>query len=200
MHAHLTDPDFVNERARERVKELAKMEREANSERDVAQRDLDRVELRIRKLTRLALDDESEDIPQDVQDEHKVLRVQQRGLKQRIALLDAARPPAPLLPSAVEALGRNVDILHAMLKDSPDDPACRMALGNLIERVLVHPTGFNQPYDVSLYARHAAYDGTLPLFPHENHGVIRSNTVNAILPSLSEFEQPILLGRWREAA
>jgi len=70
-----------------------------------------------------------------------------------------------------------------MLKDTPDDPACRMALGNLIERVLVHPTGYNQPYDVSLYARHAAYAGTLPLFPHEDQGVIRSNRGNAMVPS-----------------
>ena len=51
-----------------------------------------------------------------------------------------------------------------MLRDDPDNPECRVALGNLIERVLVHPTGFNQPYDVSLFGRHAAYVGDLPLF------------------------------------
>jgi hypothetical protein len=61
--------------------------------------------------------------------------------------------------------------------------ACRIALGNLIERVLVHPTAANQPYDVSLYARHAAYSGTLPLFPHENHVINRPNRGNAVVPS-----------------
>jgi site-specific DNA recombinase len=219
MHGHLTDPDFVNERARERAKHLDRMVKEFGSERDTAQKELDRVELRIRKLTKLALDDDSDDIPQDVQDEHKRLRVEQRGLKQRIGLLDAETKTPPLLGSAIKALSRDVETLHTMLKDSPNDPACRMALGNLIERVVVHPTGSNLPYDVSLYARHAAYSGTLPLFPHENHGLIRANSGNAILPSLSEldlrgrtnsgdavvpslseFAQPILLGRWREAA
>jgi DNA invertase Pin-like site-specific DNA recombinase len=182
MHAHLTDPDFVKERAKERAKELARLEREANTERNTVQRELDRVDVRIRKIIRLTEDDEGEDIAPEVQARYKELRVEQRGLQQRLALLDANATP-PLLPSAIKALARDVDTLHAMLKDTPDDPACRMALGNLIERVLVHPTGYNQPYDVSLYARHAAYSGTLPLFPHENHGIIRSNRGHAVVPS-----------------
>jgi len=47
-------------------------------------------------------------------------------------------------PNAVRALARDVDTLHEMLKDNPDSPECRIALGNLIERVLVHPTGFRE--------------------------------------------------------
>ena len=182
MHAHLTDPEFVKERAKERATELARLEREANTERPRVQRELDRVDLRIKKIIRLTEEDEGEDIAPEVQARYKELRVEQRGLQQRLALLDANATP-PLLPSAIKALARDVDTLHAMLKDTPDDPACRMALGNLIERVLVHPTGYNQPYDVSLYARHAAYAGTLPLFPHEDQGVIRSNRGNAMVPS-----------------
>jgi site-specific DNA recombinase len=183
MHAHLTDPDFVNERAKERAKELARLEREANTERDTAQREKDRVDLKIRKLVRLAEDDESDDVPQEVRDRLKELRIEQRGLDQRLMLLDAKTSGAILHPSTIRALSKDVDTLHAMLKDNPDDPACRIALGNLIERVLVHPTAANQPYDVSLYARHAAYSGTLPLFPHENHGITRSNRGNAVVPS-----------------
>jgi site-specific DNA recombinase len=180
MHAHLTDPDFVNERAKERAKELARLEREANTERDTAQRELDRVDLRIKKIMRLVEADDSDDVPQEVQDRYKELRVEKRGLEQRLALLNANAIP-PLLPTAIKALARDVDTLHTMLQDTPDDPACRIALGNLIERVLVHPTAANQPYDVSLYARHAAYSGTLPLFPH--HGITRSNRGNAVVPS-----------------
>ena len=164
----------------------------------------DRVDLRIKKIIRLIEDDENDDVPQEMQDRYKELRVEQRGLIQRLALLDATSH-APLLPSAVKALARDVDTLHTMLLDNPDDPACRMALGNLIERVLVHPTGYNEGYDVSLYARHAAYSGTLPLFPHardnnpvRKQSLARINIGNAIVPSLSISERPILLGRWRE--
>jgi hypothetical protein len=57
MHAHLTDPEFVKERA-ERAKELARLDRENSSERDVAQRELDRVDLSIKKIIRLIEDDE----------------------------------------------------------------------------------------------------------------------------------------------
>ena len=93
-------------------------------------------------------------------------------------------------PNKIKALARDVDTLHEMLRDDPDNPACRIALGNLIERALVHPTGYNQPYDVSLLARHAAYVGDLPLFPEhiaknsmENQAIARIKVVNAVVPS-----------------
>jgi site-specific DNA recombinase len=190
MHAHLTDPDFVKARAAERAKELARYEREAGAERETTERELARVDLRIKKIIRLTEDDESDDVPQEVVERLKVLRVEQRGLQQRLEMIGGRTNVATLHPNAIKALARDVDTLHAMLQDSPDDPACRMALGNLIERVLVHPTGFNQPYDVSLFARHAAYVGELPLFPAykakntaENQLLGRINTGNAIVPS-----------------
>jgi len=206
MHAHLTDPDFVNERAKERAKELARLEHEANSERDTTQRELDRVELRIKKIIRLTEDDDSEDVPPDVIKRLKELRVEQRGLLQRITLLDAKTTGAALHPSAIKALARDVDTLHEMLKDNPDCAECRLALGNLIERVLVHPTGVNQPYEISLLARHAVYVGELPLFPRvennpqKNQHVANINMDNAVVPSLTELKPPVLLGRWLEAA
>jgi len=206
MHAHLTDPDFVKERAKEREKELARLDREVNGERAAAQRELDRVDLRMKKIVRLIEDDEGDDVPPEVQARYKELRVEQRGLQQRLALLDAASH-TPLLPSAVKALARDVDTLHTMLLDTPDDPACRMALGNLIERVVVHPTGYKEAYDVSLYARHAAYSGALPLFPHardinpvRKQALARTDIDHAMVPSLSISDRPILLGRWREDA
>ena len=108
-------------------------------------------------------------------------------------------------PNALKALARDVDTLNQMLRDSPDNPACRMALGNLIERVAVHPTGNGEPYDVSLFARHAAYVGELPLFPEyetknsaTNQRLARINIGNAIVPSLP-ISQLVFLGRWREA-
>jgi hypothetical protein len=154
---------------------------------------------------RLIEDDDGEDVPQDMRDRMRELRAEHKGLKQRLETLDAQCSGATMHPNAQKALARDVDTLHKMLRDNPDDPACRMALGNLIERAAVHPTGNSQPYDVSLFARHAAYVGDLPLFPeyevkksakHQRLG--RINSDNAIVPSLSISERPILLGRWRE--
>jgi site-specific DNA recombinase len=190
MHEHLTDPEFVKERASERAKMFAEFEREASNNRDTTQRELDRVDLRIKKIIRLTEDDDGDDVPQEVRDRMKELRAEQRGLKQRLEMLNAKITGVTPHPSAVKALARDVDTLHKMLADNPDDPACRMALGNLIERVAVHPTGHNRPYDVSLFARHAAYVGELPLFPEyeakksaKNHTLNRINTGNAIVPS-----------------
>lgn len=190
MHEHLADPEIVKERAGERAKSLAILEREASGERDTTQRELDRVDLRIKKLIRLIEDDEGPDVPQELDDRYKELRAEQRGLKQRLTMIDSKVTGAIPHPSAVKALAKDVDTLHKMLKDNPDDPGCRMALGNLIDRVLVHPTGSNLPYEVSLYARHAAYTGELPLFPEyrakksmENQSLGRINSVHAIVPS-----------------
>jgi site-specific DNA recombinase len=190
MHEHLTDAEFVNERAKERAKELARFERDASTERETTQRELDRVDLRIKKIIRLTEDDDSDDVPQEARDRLKVLRVEQRGLLQRLTMLDAKITGITLHPGAVKALARDVDTLHKMLKDNPDDPACRMALGNLIEYVQVHPTAFNKPYVVSLFARHAVYVGDLPLFPEyearksdKNQTLNRINSDNATVAS-----------------
>jgi hypothetical protein len=207
MHGHLTDPDFVNERANERAKKLASFERAANSNREEAQRELDRVDLRIKKHMRLVEDDDSDDVPQEMVDRMRELRAEYRSLKQRVASLDAQLSGATMHPNAQKALAKDVETLHKMLRDNPDDPLCRMALGNLIERVAVHPTERNRPYDVSLFARHAAYVGELPLFPEhqtkksaKNQGLTRIGKCNAIVPSLHLPQPPIFLGRWKEAA
>jgi hypothetical protein len=201
MHAHLTDPEFVKERAVTKAKELARLQREKNSEREIAQRDKDRIDLKIRKLVLLAEDDENDDMS-EVRERLKELRIMQRGLAQRLAMLAAETNVMPL-PSAIQGLGRNVDLLHKRLRSNPDDPECRIALNNLLESVVVHPTDYKKPYDVSVYARHAAYVGDLPLFPEktstksEDYSYRYRQTRGITLDSI---RTPVLLGRWREAA
>jgi site-specific DNA recombinase len=190
MHKHLTNPEFIKRRAAKCAEALARFEREARGERDEAQKELDKVELRIRKLIRLTEDDESEDVSQDVRDRLKELRVEQRGLKQRIALIDAKIVGAEPHPNAAKALARDVDTLYQMLRSDPNNPKCRMALGNVIDKVLVHPVERGELYDVSLLARRAVYLGDEPVFPEYaegesigNHGLARINNVNATVPS-----------------
>jgi hypothetical protein len=40
-----------------------------------------------------------------------------------------------------------------------------MAFGNIIDSIIVHPTGNAKPYDISLYARLSAVMGEFNLFP-----------------------------------
>jgi len=54
--------------------------------------------------------------------------------------------------------------LHAKLQHNPYDPECLMAFGNIIDSIVVHPTAYDAPYEVSLYARHSAIVG-INLFP-----------------------------------
>lgn len=69
-----------------------------------------------------------------------------------------------LHPNVIKAFGKNIETLHAKLKRNPDDEDCRMAFGNIIDSIIVHPTERGQPYDISLYARLSAIMG-VDLFP-----------------------------------
>ena len=66
---------------------------------------------------------------------------------------------ATLHPAAVSAFGKSIIRLASLLRQNPDDAECRLALGNVIDSVMVHPTPKKQPYDLSLYARMSAITG-----------------------------------------
>jgi hypothetical protein len=72
--------------------------------------------------------------------------------------------------NVIKAFGQSIETLHEMLKRNPHDTECRTAFGNVIDRILVHPTGFGEDYEISLYARLAAIQGGIDIFPK-----VRSN-------------------------
>ena len=54
------------------------------------------------------------------------------------------------MTEVVEGRHKSVETLATKLKRYPDDDECRMAFGNIIGRVVVHPTANGEPYDISL--------------------------------------------------
>ena len=50
------------------------------------------------------------------------------------------------------------------MTNKPDTPESRVAFRNLIDSIVVHPTGMRMPYEFTPYARIAAIQG-LNLFP-----------------------------------
>src|SRR6266516_3971451 len=53
----------------------------------------------------------------------------------------------------------NVEELHQSLIRNLDAPKTRAAFHNLIERIVVHPTGYREPYEISVYGRLSAIVG-----------------------------------------
>ena len=158
MCVHLTDPEFLKEKARAKSIEFARLEKENNGARQAAIKQHDRLDIQIKKMVR-ALDDEEGDIPKEIMASLRAKEIERRGLEERIRLLNAESSVTTLHPHTLQAFGKNIETLHAKLKRNADDPECRMALSNILDCVIVHPTAYDAPYEVSLYARLSAVLG-----------------------------------------
>jgi site-specific DNA recombinase len=162
MCTHLVDPEFIKEKARARTVEFARLEKENSGVRQAAEKQHDRLDIQIKKLVRIL--DEEDDIPRELLASLKAKEIERKGLEERIRLLGAESNVTTLHPNVIKAFGKNIETLHAKLKRNPDDEDCRMAFGNIIDSIIVHPTERGQPYDISLYARLSAIMG-VDLFP-----------------------------------
>jgi site-specific DNA recombinase len=162
MCTHLTDPEFIKERARAKTVEFARLEKENSGAKQAAQKQFDRIDMQIKKLVRLL--DEEEDMPKELLASLRAKEIERKGLEERIRLLAAESNVTTLHPNVINAFGKSIETLHAKLKRNPNDPECRMAFGNIIDGIIVHPTGYDAPYDISLYARLSAVIG-VELFP-----------------------------------
>lgn len=211
MHKHLTDPEFLKEKAKEKIRELERLENEQNGEREAAQRQYDRLDVQIKKLVRLLADDGGEDMPAEILASLKAKEIERRGLEERLRVLGAETNVRTLHPAIAKTFTDSVDKLHKMLQDNPDDPECRMAFRNVIDTILVHRTEYNEGYEISLYARLSAIKGGIDLFPapRSNKEIVaeqgltyRSDRVGHETSCGTESAQgtPVFLGRWKAAA
>jgi site-specific DNA recombinase len=163
MHKQLTDPDFLKEKAREKSLHLARKEKEDRGDRKTVQRDYDRVGIKIKQLVRALGEDDGDEMPKEIRAALKMAEIERRGLEEMLRQLGAEDNVTVLHPRTATAFIGDVETLHAMLQRNQNDPRGRVAFANLIDRILVHPTTYDAPYEISLYARKSAV-GT-NLFP-----------------------------------
>jgi site-specific DNA recombinase len=162
MCKHLVDPDFIKEKARAKTVEFARLEKENSGARQAAVKQFDRLNVQIARLV-AAIEDSDQPV-KELMASIKTKEIERVALAERIRLLGAESNVTTLHPNVIKAFGKNIETLHAKLKRNADDPECRMAFANILDSVIVHPTGFGQPYDISLYARISAIMG-VDLFP-----------------------------------
>ena len=121
-------------------------------------------------LVRALDDDNGHEIPKELLASLKAKEIERKGLEERLRVLGASTNVVAMPANVIKAFGQSIETLHEMLKRNPHDPECRTAFANVIDRILVHPTGFGEGYEISLYARLAAIKGGIDLFPK-----VRSN-------------------------
>lgn len=211
MHKHLTDPEFLKEKAKEKIRELERLEKEQGSERRTAQMQYDRLDIQIKKLAMLLADDSGDEMPAEILAALKAKEIERRGLQERLRVLGAGTNVTELHPAIAKTFVDSVDKLHKMLQDNPDDAECRVAFANVIDCILVHPTEYNEGYEISLYARVSAIKGGIELFPaaRSSKEIVaqeglsyRTDRVGHDTSCRTESAQetPVFLGRWKAAA
>jgi site-specific DNA recombinase len=163
MCSHLTDPEFIKEKARARTIEFARLEKENSGARQAAVKQFDRLDVQISRLV-AAISDSDQPV-KELMASIKAKEIERVALAERIRLLGAASNVTALHPNVIKAFGKNIETLHAKLKRNADDPECRMAFGNIVDCVVVHPTNRGAPYEISVYARISAIIGGVDLFP-----------------------------------
>jgi site-specific DNA recombinase len=191
MHAHLTDPDFIKERALARAQEAVRLSRQENEERKAAQRQLDRLTVQIKRLVEAIADGDGsvKELMQTIKDKE----IERVALQERLRLL-GAETSVSMHPTVLSTFGKSVETLHSKLKKNPKDPQCRLAFANIIDSVVVHATPKAAPYEISIYARISAITG-IDLFPAKRtvkeivaaEGLPRSGSLTSHPPSSRRF-------------
>jgi site-specific DNA recombinase len=104
MHSHLTDPDLLRERAKARAEEFARLSRQENDERRVAQKQIDRLNVQIARLVDLAMDS---DVPiREIGDQIKAKEAERVALQERVRLLGAEGNITAMHPTALGRVRR----------------------------------------------------------------------------------------------
>lgn len=186
MLAELTDPEFLKERAKTRAQEFARQVKEDNSERQATQKQLDRLNVQIARLV-AAIEDSDQPV-KELMASIKAKEIERVALQERVRLLGSEDNVMVLHPAALQAWSKNIEAFHAKLKRNPNDPECRLAFANVVDRVLVHQTAKGERYEVSVYARLAAVAGGIELFPAQRshqeilaaEGLTRNGSVGTV--------------------
>jgi site-specific DNA recombinase len=161
----LTDRERLLELTRSFHKQWAEKQQANRVDRDSAERQLNRVTVQIDRII-TAISDSDEPVKL-LMEKLKALETQRASLAEKVRLVAANGNVVTLHPAAIDKFGDAMEKMHAALTGDLDIEQLapfRAAFRNTFERILVHPTGRRQQYEVTPYARLSAIMG-LELFP-----------------------------------
>ena len=177
MRQELTDPQAIAKEAKVYHQHYAELAKKNGAERAAVERKRNRLVVQIDRIV-TAISDSDEPLP-TLLASLKAKEAERVGLEERIRLLGAETNVVSLHPNVIEAYKATIEKLHEALVRKPDDPSARAAIANLIDSVVVHPTEYRAPYDISVYGRLSAIMG-VNLFPTKrtNREILKSEGVS----------------------
>ena len=168
MRSRLTDPKALTEAARAYHVEYQAQAKKHSIEKVAVEKQRNRVVTQIDRLV-TAISDTDEPLPGLMQ-QLKERERERVGLEERLRQIKGASNVVTLHPNVIEEYQANVEKLHSALTRNPDDQENHIAFRNMINSIVVHPTEYRAPYEVSVFGRLSAIMG-VDLFP-----TARSNT------------------------
>jgi site-specific DNA recombinase len=170
IRGRLTDPELIKATAHGFHAKWAERERKSRSEGATVRKRLNRVQAQIDRLVAAIRDG---DAPVgELTAQLKPLAAERVGLQERLRLAEAEGNVVTLHPNVIDAYCANVDRLHRALTSEGLTPESRAAFRNLIDSIVVHPTGFAQPYEFTPYGRLDALMG-VGLFPSRGCATVK---------------------------
>jgi site-specific DNA recombinase len=158
---HLLDPGPITEAVKAYHEQYRDNEKKHSGEKIAAEKQLNKLTLQIDRIV-AAISDGDEALP-GLLSALKTKEAERVGLQERIRLL-GANNVVSLHPNVVEAYKANVGKLHKALTAGKAGLQARSSFRNLVDSIVVHPTGKRMAYEVSVFGRLAAMMG-VDLFP-----------------------------------
>jgi hypothetical protein len=143
----------------------AARQKAARTQRDVTEKQLNRVTVQIDRAV-TAITDSDEPV-KGLVDKLKLLEIERVSLTEKLRLIDAEANVITLHPKAIDQFAESMEELHAGLttiSNVTDLAPFRAAFRNVFERIAVHPTPKMKPCEVTPYARIGAIMG-FEMFP-----------------------------------
>jgi site-specific DNA recombinase len=163
-HEKLSAPERHKKAMKAAVAEYAALAKKNNVDKEVVKAKVDHLTVQI---SRLADAIASGNMPiKEVMTAIEEKARERDGLTERLRLINASSPNSNVrpLPHVADTYLETVENVGAALKTGSVSPDIVMAFQNLIDTIVVHPTGYKQPYEIEVYGRESAYLG-INLFP-----------------------------------
>ncbi|WP_063791805.1 recombinase family protein [Bradyrhizobium valentinum] len=163
MVTHLTTDEAIDA-AFEAFREERKLGATNDSQRKALERKLNALSLEIARLVEATM--KINNPPAEFYKKIDTKEMERASLEEQIKHLGPAMADGnvlPFPPKFKDAYRKNVMEVHELLTKSPQSAEARIALANLIDSIVVHPTAKRMPYEITPYARLAAITGQSPL-------------------------------------
>lgn len=210
----LMDPERRVKATKSAIAEYASLAKKDNAEKEVVEAKIDRLSIQISRLADAIANGNMpiKEVMASIEEKSR----ERDGLVERLRLMKASNPDSNViaLPSVAAAYLEAVESVNTGLITDVITPDIVMAFQNIIDSIVVQPTGYKKGYEIDVYGRKSAIMG-INLFPPkrsteellieeavstEDRAVISANAGGQVRRYHSRENNIISLGRWRAAA